>query len=173
MARRFGGIGSGLAVHAVESLSSVVPGFEVGVAQLPIGAGTLLHRQLAELSLAHPLEHRAPDLGVAPRGHHHLGGKGIAIGADPLLARVVAAAAEQVDGGHVLIGKRQGKAPLQQQHRQARLSQLTGQGAAAGAAAHDEHIKQPLLHQQAATAGLLLPIRVERRRNRAHRACQR
>ena len=143
----------GLAVFAMDSvqrLRLVVPGFQICVAQAPIRSGSLLHRHAAEFLGQHPLQHPAPDLGVAPQGLHHLGGKGIAIGADPFLRRVIALAPEQVDVGHVLVRKRQPRPLLQQQHLAARRRQRPGHGAATGPTANDQYIKIPLVDHHGA-----------------------
>ena len=137
---RFGGIHTGCAMHPIESLSLVVVGGEIGVADLPVGCGPLLQGQAAELALTHALQHAAPDLGVAAEGVDRLRGEGITVGAEPLLTGVVAILAEQVDVGDVLIRQRHRTAALQQQHRLAGGGQLPRQGAATGTAADHDHV---------------------------------
>ena len=93
-----------------------------------------------KLTLAHALEHTAPDLGVAPQGIDRLGREGVAVGAEPLLTGVVAVLAEQINIGHVLIRQGHGPAALQHQHPLAGSGQLTGQGATGGTAANHDHV---------------------------------
>ena len=68
LTRRLTGINTRLTVHAVELLGTVVERSEVAVAQLPGRGSSLLQLDPCKLLLPHPLEHTAPDLGVAAKG---------------------------------------------------------------------------------------------------------
>ena len=68
MTRRLTGINTLLTVDAVELLGAVVERSEAAVAQLPGRGSSLLKLDPCKLLLPHPLEHTAPDLGVATQG---------------------------------------------------------------------------------------------------------
>ncbi len=127
-------------MDAVESLGPFVPGGELVVAEGPGGGHPLLQGQAFELARPHALEHPAPDLGIPAQGVDGLGGEGIAVGAEPVVAGVIAVFSEQIDAGHVLIGQVHGPAALQQQHRAALGREGSGQGASGGAGADHDHI---------------------------------
>ena len=77
-------------MHLIELFGLVVIGGDIAVTQLPLRRDTLLQRQGAEILFAHALKHAAPDLGVAAKGIHRLGRKGIAVGAKPVFCGVEA-----------------------------------------------------------------------------------
>ena len=138
-ATRLSRVDTGFAVDPIERFGPVVIRGEILVAQLPIRGRPLLQREAAKLALAHALENAAPDLAVATQGIDRLGREGIPIGPKPLLTRVVAVLAEQVDVRDVLI--RQGHHPtaLQEQDALARGRQLPSDRAASSTAAdHDD-----------------------------------
>ena len=140
LAGRAVGIGAGAAMHPVQLLGPLVVGRQLVVAHFPGGHRTLLQGLPRKLPLAHPLQHRPPDLAVAAEGVDGLGVEGIAIGAEPHLAGVVAVLAEQIHIGHILIGQGHGTAALEQQHPPPRGRQLAHQRAAAGATADHDHV---------------------------------
>ena len=110
---RGGWIGSGHPMDLIELFGLFVPGFEIGIAQLPVRRWPLLQVHAAEFRFPHPLQHRAPDLGVATDRMHHLGCKRIAVGSKPRLLRMEILFVKQIKVGKILIDCFQNPATLQ------------------------------------------------------------
>ena len=132
-------VDTGFAMDPIQRFGAVVIRGEILVAQLPIRSSPLLQREAAKLTLTHALENATPDLAIATQGIDRLGREGVPIGPEPLLTRVVAVLAEQVDVRDVLIRQGHHPAALKQQNALARGRQLSSDRAASSTAAdHDD-----------------------------------
>ena len=130
-------------------LRLVVPRSQVVIAELPGGREALLHRQAVELSFPHPLQHTAPDLGVASRGIDRLRLEGIPVRSKPALRRLVALLPQERDTGYVLLRLGQGISPLEHQHAFSRGNELGRQAGACGPGADHDHVMLLIINDQA------------------------
>ena len=135
-----GGINARATMDAVEILGLGIPRIHLAITQSPGRSMGLLQGKAFKFLLAHAFKHTAPDLGVAAKGIHGLGGERITVRTKPLFFGVVTILAEQAHIGHVLILDGELDPTLEHKHLQAGAGKVASQGAAGGPGSHHNDV---------------------------------